>query len=81
MCTKGWKDINGKCFLLSKDLNDVPYQLTYEEAVEFCFYQGGRLYEPRNQDEQESVLDVSKKLSCSTHKLVNLYMQAPALTH
>ena len=66
VCAKGWKDINGKCFLLSKDLNDIAYQLTYEEAVEVCYYMGGRLFEPRDKIVQQFVLEVDeihKKLS------------------
>ena len=60
VCAKGWKDINGKCFLLSQDLNDIAYQLTYEEAVEVCYYMGGRLFEPRDKNVQRSVLEVDK---------------------
>ena len=59
VCAKGWKDINGKCFLLSTDLNDIAYQLTYEEAVETCYYKGGRLYEPRDKNIKQFVLEVS----------------------
>ena len=66
VCAKGWKDINGKCFLLSQDLNDIAYQLTYDEAVEVCYYMGGRLFEPRDKIVQQFVLEVDeihKKLS------------------
>ena len=70
VCAKGWKDINGKCFLQSKDLNDIAYQLTYEEAVETCYYKEGRLFEPRDKNTKQSVLEVSISL-VEIHTIMN----------
>ena len=59
VCAKGWRDINGKCFLMSTDLNDVPYQLNYEEAVEICYFKGGKLFEPSNENILQPVSEVN----------------------
>ena len=60
VCAKGWRDINGKCFLISTDSNDVPYQLNYEEAVEICYFKGGKLFEPSNETILHSVSEVNE---------------------
>ena len=54
VCAEGWRDVNGKCYLFSKDLNDTidtnaPKELPFEEAVVQCHRVGGRLFEPRNE--------------------------------
>ena len=60
VCAYGWRDINGKCFMMSTDSNDVPYQLNYEEAVEACYFKGGKLFEPANKNILQSISEVNK---------------------
>ena len=45
---------------MSTDLNDVPYQLNYEEAVEICYFKGGKLFEPSNENILQPVSKVNE---------------------
>ena len=52
VCIEGWLDINGKCYMFSKDLNGAEAaskKLTFDEAAATCSQRGGRLFEPRNE--------------------------------
>ena len=57
-CPEGWDNVNGKCILLSQNDN-LPYELSYEDAVEQCHYNGGRLFEPKSEITTELVQNVS----------------------
>ena len=60
VCAKGWRNIDGKCYLISTDSNDVPYHLNYEESVEMCYFKGGKLFEPSNENILQSVSQVNE---------------------
>ena len=46
--------------MMSTDSNDVPYQLNYEEAVEICYFKGGKLFEPSNENILQPVSEVNE---------------------
>ena len=42
-------ELNGKCVILSERENNLPYKLTYKDAVGQCIFKGGKLFEPKNE--------------------------------
>ena len=38
----------------------MPYQLNYEESVEMCYFKGGKLFEPSNENILHSVSQVNE---------------------
>ena len=54
-------ELNGKCVMLSEWENNLPYKLTYKQAVEQCIIKGGRLFEPKNKIMSGLVANVSQR--------------------
>ena len=59
-CGDGATELNGKCVLLSRNKNDLPVKLNYNDAVEKCRSKGSRLFEPKNEMMSQMVANVSQ---------------------
>ena len=49
VCPKGWTLVRGRCYYLSSDL------LTYDQSLAFCASQGGKLFEPKNAEDNLAI--------------------------
>ena len=62
-CGDGWTELNGKCILLSRNENELPPKLTYNDAVKICHSKGSRLFEPKDEMMSQMVANVSQNKS------------------
>ena len=58
-CADGSTELNGICILLSRNENDLPVKLSYNDAVEKCHSIGKRLFEPKDEMLSQMVANVS----------------------
>ena len=65
VCDEGWKNVDGRCYLYSKNFNVYDQtkmltgELSYGQAVLECEKRGGKLLEPKDGESFNAIVKVT----------------------